>query len=162
MCQSQERCQKIHVLSFSQLIMQTLLRYCVGLDRTGGPDQQRYSSGLSVIDQTGRVTVKATTKQPNKPTSFPVLMSWVARHRKQNLPLTYLMESTGVYHQAVAWYLHQQDQSVIILLPNKAKYYLKSLGYKSKNDKIDAQGLSRMGLEQQLPVWNRIAEATTF
>ncbi len=54
-------------------------------------------------------------------------MGWVARHRKLDLPLTYLMESTGVYHEAVAWYLHQQDQPVSILLPNKAKYYLKSL-----------------------------------
>ena len=42
-------------------------------------------------------------------------------------------------------------------MPNKAKYYLKSLGYKSKNDKIDAQGLSRMGLEQQLPVWKPLS-----
>jgi transposase len=58
----------------------------------------------------------------------------------------------------VAWYLHQQDQPVSILLPNKAKYYLKSLGYKSKNDKIDAQGLSRMGLEQQLPVWKPLSK----
>ena len=84
---------------------------------------------LSVIDTTGRVIVKGTTKLANKPTGFTSLMTWVARHRKVELPLTYLMESTGVYHEAVAWYLHQQDQSVSILLPNKAKYYLKSLGY---------------------------------
>lgn len=84
---------------------------------------------LSVIDSTGRVTVKATTKFVNKPAGFSALLHWVTRHRKVDLPLTYLMESTGVYHEAVAWYLHQQDQSVSILLPNKAKYYLKSLGY---------------------------------
>ena len=42
------------------------------------------------------------------------------------------MESTGVYHEAVAWYLFQTDQSVCILLPNKAKHYLRSLGYKSQ------------------------------
>jgi transposase len=134
--------------------MQTFLRYCVGLDIS----KDTLQVCLSVIDSTGRVTVKATTKVVNKSTGFSSLINWVARHAKLELPLTYLMESTGVYHEAVAWYLHQQDQAVSILLPNKAKYYLKSLGYKSKNDKIDAQGLSRMGLEQQLPIWKPLSK----
>jgi transposase len=38
-------------------------------------------------------------------------------------------------------------------LPNKAKKYLQSTGLKSKNDKIDAQGLARMGAEQCLELW---------
>ena len=63
------------------------------------------------------------------------------------------MESTGVYHEQIAWYLFQNDLAVSIVLPNKAKHYLKSLGHKSKNDKIDAKGLAQMGLD-------RIAEAT--
>lgn len=123
--------------------MNTFLRYCVGLDIS----KDTLQVCLSVIDASGRVTVKATTKVVNKPTGFTALRNWAVRHRKLDLPLTYLMESTGVYHEAVAWHLHQHDQQVSILLPNKAKHYLKSLGYKSKNDKIDAQGLSRMGLD---------------
>lgn len=134
--------------------MTSFLRYCVGLDISKDTLQVCFS----VIDHTGHVTVKATTKLDNKPTRFIRLLDWVARHRRVELPLTYLMESTGVYHEAIAWYLHQHDQAVSILLPNKAKYYLKSLGYKSKNDKIDAQGLSRMGLEQQLPVWKPLSK----
>lgn len=134
--------------------MTSFLRYCVGLDIS----KDTLQVCLSMIDYTGRVTVKGTTKLTNKPTGFATLMTWVAHHRKLDLSLTYLMESTGVYHEAVAWYLHQHDQPVTILLPNKAKYYLKSLGYKSKNDKIDAQGLSRMGLEQQLPVWKPLSK----
>ncbi|WP_093829248.1 IS110 family RNA-guided transposase [Spirosoma endophyticum] len=134
--------------------MTSFLRYCVGLDIS----KDTLQVCLSVIDSSGRVTVKATTKVVNKPTGFCALVNWVARHRKLELPLNYLMESTGVYHEAVAWYLYQQDQPVSILLPNKAKHYLKSLGYKSKNDKIDAQGLSRMGLEQQLPLWKPLSK----
>ncbi|WP_262889756.1 IS110 family transposase [Spirosoma endbachense] len=105
--------------------MTSFLRYCVGLDIS----KDTLQVCLSVMESTGRVTVKGTTKLPNKSTGFATLITWVARHRKLDLPLTYLMESTGVYHEAVAWYLHQQDQPVSILLPNKAKYYLKSLGY---------------------------------
>jgi transposase len=139
--------------------MLLFLRYCVGLDIS----KDYLQVCLSVIDQAGRVSIKATTKVANSPTGFKALLEWVARHRKVELPLHYVMESTGVYHEAVAWYLHQQEQTVSILLPNKAKHYLKSLGYKSKNDKIDAQGLSRMGLEQQglplqLPVWKPLSK----
>ena len=64
----------------------------------------------------------------------------------------------GVYHEQLAWFLVGKDQAVSVVLPNKAKHYLKSLGHKSKNDKIDghrppAQGLAQMGLEQHLPLW---------
>ncbi|WP_373331513.1 IS110 family transposase [Salmonirosea aquatica] len=105
--------------------MNDFLRYCVGL----AINKDTLQVCLSVIDNTGRVTAKATTRVANKPAGFAALLAWVARHRKLGLPLTYLMESTGVYHEAVAWYLYQQDQPVVILLPNKAKHYFKSLGY---------------------------------
>lgn len=45
-----------------------------------------------------------------------------------------------------------------IVLPNKAKHYLKSLGHKSKNDKIDAKGLSQMGFEQNLILWQPLSK----
>ena len=131
-----------------------LLRYCVGLDIS----KDCLQICLSVIDADGRVMVKGSAKVANKPAAFAQLEHWVGKHRKADgLPLRYVMESTGVYHEAVAWHLCQKDQSVCILLPNKAKHYLKSLGYKSKNDKIDAQGLARMGLEQQLTLWKPLS-----
>lgn len=134
--------------------MLSFLRYCVGIDVS----KDTLQLCLSVIDSTGRVSVKATTKVDNKPTGFTQLVGWVSRQRKFELPLTYVMESTGVYHEAVAWHLYQLDALVSILLPNKAKHYLQSLGYKSKNDKIDAQGLSRMGLEQRLALWKPLSK----
>jgi len=103
------------------------LRYCVGLDIS----KDFLQVCLSVIDTQGRVVVKGSAKVANKTTAFGQLEHWVNKHRKADgLPLRYVMESTGVYHEAVAWHLYQHDQSVSILLPNKAKHYLKSLGYK--------------------------------
>jgi len=103
--------------------MLSFLRYCVGIDVS----KDTLQLCLSVIDSTGRVSVKATTKVDNKPTGFTQLVGWVSRQRKLELPLTYVMESTGVYHEAVAWHLYQLDALVSILLPNKAKRYLQSL-----------------------------------
>ena len=75
----------------SPLFMTSFLRYCVGLDIS----KDSLQVCLSVIDQTGRVSVKATTKVVNKPVGFASLLIWMSRHRKLDLPLTYLMESTA-------------------------------------------------------------------
>jgi transposase len=53
------------------------------------------------------------------------------------------MEATGVYHENCALYFSERKYNTSIILPNKAKHYLISLGLKSKNDSIDARGLSK-------------------
>ena len=63
------------------------------------------------------------------------------------------MEATGIYHENCAYYLFEKGFSVSIILPNKAKKYLEAIGLKSKNDSIDAKGLSQMGAEQCLDTW---------
>ena len=68
------------------------------------------------------------------------------------------MEATGSYHENLAWLLFDQGKTVHIVLPNKAKYYLKSKGYRSKNDKIDAQGLAYLGMEQTLETWQPMSK----
>lgn len=133
----------------------TLLRYCVGIDVS----KDTLQICVSVIDSHGKVTIKGTCKVNNKVTGFDSLLSWVKKHCKDlSLPLRFVMESTGVYHEQIAWYLFQNDLAVSIVLPNKAKHYLKSLGHKSKNDKIDAKGLSQMGLEQTLTLWHPLSK----
>jgi transposase len=47
---------------------------------------------------------------------------------------------------------------VSVVLPNKAKKYLQAVGLKTKNDKIDAAGLARMGAEQCLELWRPMDE----
>ena len=44
-----------------------------------------------------------------------------------------------------------------VILPKKAKHYFKSLGLKSKNDKIDARGLAQMAAQQNLDTWKPIS-----
>ena len=41
---------------------------------------------------------------------------------------------------------------------DKAKKYMQSIGLKSKNDRIDAKGLARMGAEQSLRSWEPMTE----
>jgi transposase len=67
------------------------------------------------------------------------------------------MEATGVYYENLAWFLHHLNCHVTVILPKKAKHYFKSLGLKSKNDKIDARGLGLMAAQQNLECWKPIS-----
>jgi len=127
-----------------------MLKYCLGLDVSS---KELYSC-LSVIDYLQKVTVKSSSKFLNNANGFDSLVAWLVKHHKQkDVPLVVVMEATGVYYENVALFLHLKGYKVSVVLPNKAKKYLQATGLKSKNDRIDAQGLSRMGAEQSLDVW---------
>jgi transposase len=67
------------------------------------------------------------------------------------------IEASGVYHERFALGLQQAGYCVRVVLPNKAKKYMESLGLKSKNDRIDAKDLARMGCEQKLQEWSPLS-----
>lgn len=127
-----------------------MLKYCVGIDVS----KNELQCCISTIDSLQKVTVKSSGKFANSKTGFTQLHHWIiTRHKNKEVPLVVVMEATGIYYEQVAMYLFEQHYSVSVVLPNKAKKYLQSTGLKSKNDKIDAQGLARMGAEQHLELW---------
>jgi transposase len=71
------------------------------------------------------------------------------------VPICFVMEATGVYHQELAYALADQEFPVVILLPNKAKSFSKSINIRAKSDVIDAKLLCQMGLERKLTAWQR-------
>src|SRR5476649_1210497 len=100
---------------------------------------QKFDVCFSVIDTEQRVTIKATHKFENTPKGFVNFLGWVKKHHKQSIPIVFVVEASGVYHEQLSWYLFEQNQSVSVILPNKAKSYKESLGIKSKTDKLDAK-----------------------
>jgi transposase len=68
-------------------------------------------------------------------------------------PIVFVMEATGVYHQELAYALAAEELSVVILLPNKAKSFSKSINIRAKSDVIDAKLLCQMGIERKLSTW---------
>lgn len=135
--------------------MNALLKCSVGIDIS----KKDFSACISVIDSGQSVKIKASKKFSNQSSGFKDFLVWVDKHRPSDIGLVLLMEATGVYYENLAWYLHEQKRSVCVLVPSKAKKYLQSLGYKSKNDKIDAQGLARMGAEQNHRPWQPISKS---
>jgi transposase len=127
-----------------------MLKYSLGIDMSAN----NFHCCISGIDEKQAVKIIATSKFSNTIAGFKALDSWMEKHRKvQSLPFVIAMEATGVYYENCAYYLSQANYHVSVILPNKAKRYLQALGLKSKNDKIDAKGLSRMAAEQALEPW---------
>ena len=126
------------------------IKYSVSADI--GKD--KFDGCVSAIDMGQRVKVVATKSFNNTPAGFNEFDKWHKGKCKLPIAVVFTMEATGVYYEKLAWYLHRQGYHVSVVLPNKSKKYMQSLGLKSKNDKIDSIGLARMGAEQCLPAWN--------
>jgi transposase len=125
------------------------LKYSVGNDIS----KEKFDSCISNIDNQHSVKIIATQSFQNNPTGIKEYYRWVKSKIKHALPVVFVMEATGVYYEKLAWFLNKQDCYVSVVLPNKSKKYLQSLGIKTKNDKIDSKGLARMGAEQKLIRW---------
>jgi transposase len=63
------------------------------------------------------------------------------------------MEATGIYHEAVAYALHQADAVVSVVNPAQMRDYAKSLGTRTKTDKKDSVVITRFGLTQSPCIW---------
>ena len=125
------------------------LKYSVGLDVSS----KKIDASISVIDERQKVVVKSSTQITNTKKGFENLEHWILKHKKEEIPVVVCMEATGIYHENCAYYLYEKGFDTSIILPNKAKKYLEAIGLKSKNDSIDAKGLSQMGAEQCLERW---------
>jgi transposase len=129
--------------------MSTLLKYALGLDMA----KEKFDACLSALHPDQAVKVKARRKFANTPAGFAQLAAWLKKHLKQQAPLSVVLEATGVYHENLAVFLFEQGHQVSVVLPNKARHYLRALGHKSKNDRADAQGLAQLAAQQRLEPW---------
>src|SRR5687768_14774168 len=98
----------------------THLKYSVGIDMA----KQQFKACLATIDQQQKVTIKATSSFSNSIDGFEEFHAWVRKHHREQIPIHFLMEATGIYHEHLAWFLYNKDCRITVILPNKAKKYL--------------------------------------
>jgi transposase len=108
-------------------------------------------AGLRQDDDT--LKFSARKKFTNDRTGHNQLMRWRRSIADNDIPTVFLMEATGVYHERLAYYLHNLEQTVHVVLPNKSKHYFKSLNVKTKTDSLDARILAQFGLEREHSIW---------
>lgn len=86
---------------------------------------------------------------------FIALLLWVKKLTDERIGVRYVMEATGVYHEALAYFLDGKGYEVSIVLPNKISNYFRTLDVKTVTDKTASETIARFGLERKLDDWQR-------
>lgn len=101
----------------------------------------------------GSISVKASRTFKNTYVGYKAFVAWVLSKTCKELPVSFSMEATGVYHENLAHFLNDSGYQVHVLLAQQVKNYAKSLNIKTKTDDSDAQCIAQMGLERNLKPW---------
>lgn len=92
--------------------------------------------------------------QVNTPKGHKALLEWAMKQTGEQVnELHFVMEATGIYHEALAYALHDAGAQVSVVNPAWIRSYAKSLGSVSKNDKKDSVVIARYGMTQSPSLW---------
>jgi transposase len=101
------------------------------------------------------VGMKVKSKiQANNPAGHQALLDWAMKQTGEDIGgLHFVMEATGVYHEALAYALHDAGAQVSVINPALIHHYAKSLGSQSKTDRKDSINIARYGMTQSPQLW---------
>ena len=127
------------------------IRQCVGIDVSKG----KFSACLYVYDILSDMGCYSKTVEfSNDKTGFNQLVRWSRKEALKDFQIFYLMESTGVYYESLAYHLNKIGQVLYVVLPNKARDFCNYEGIKTKTDEMDARCLALMGCaNRKLTPW---------
>jgi transposase len=129
--------------------MEAIIRQSVGIDIA----KLSFTACICRSQSDGRVELSEVLKFDNSKQGFNQLLKWVRKQVDKLSQVSFVMEATGIYYEPLAYHLNKLHQRVSVVLPNKVKYYAKSLNIKSKTDNLDARTIGRMGAERSLELW---------
>lgn len=129
--------------------MKKLLKQVVGIDVS--QDELVVCFGKMHDDLIVESVSHKVVANSNK--GFDTLLSWVKKITDNSIAVQFVMEATGVYHEKLAFFLHEKSLNVSIVLPNKISNYARSLIIKTVTDKTASEAIMRFGLERKLENW---------
>lgn len=131
--------------------MRTIIKQVVGIDVA----QKELVVCLGRMYNDWKPELYAYRSFVNTSKGFEALTKWVAQMMNDIVPVLYVMEATGVYHESLAYYLHGAKQEISIILPNKISNYVRTLTVKTITDKTASEAIALFGLERHLDHWVR-------
>jgi len=131
--------------------MEQIIKQCAGIDCA----KKDFAVTFSVCDAMHEIQHLSCRTFANDESGFKAFNKWIGKYYKRSIPLSLVMEATGVYHERLAYFLNDLGYQVVILLPKRAKDFSKTLKIKKITDKIASQYLAIMGLEKKLDLWNK-------
>src|SRR5688572_1999838 len=91
----------------------------------------------------------------NTEKGMEALVLWVKKQTDQQISLRFVMEATGVYHEALAYFLEEKEYELSIVAPGKISNYMRTLEVKTITDKTSSQATTMFGLERKLDCWKK-------
>jgi len=107
-------------------------------------------------DTTQRKKKTKTKTIKNTADGHQQVVNWLLKNTKAKPEeILVTLEPTGIYHEALMYFLHSQGFSVLLVNPGKAKQYAKAINLLHKTDKMDAIMLAHYGYAQriELTLW---------
>jgi transposase len=91
---------------------------------------------------------------PNRHQDYPGLLDWLVRQTGEDIGnLHVYLEATSIYHEPLAYWLHDVGATVYVLNPAQVRHHAKGMGVRSKTDRKDSMMLARYGIERNPQPW---------
>lgn len=116
-----------------------------------GIDIAKHSVDIATLQANGKYRTKS--KLANEAAGFQALQQWLAKYAEPRAWI--VMEATGVYHEALAEYLHHLGYRVCVMNPAQIASYARSQLQRVKTDRVDAKLIADYGLRHmdKLRAW---------
>lgn len=118
------------------------------MDAVVGVDVAKASFDVTLLDEQGR---KRRKHLRNTEAGFQQLQRWIERHTKSEVHVC--MESTSIYWEELAEYLHAAGYRVSVVNPRRIKGYAMSQMRRSKTDPLDGDVIADFCRTQQPNAW---------
>lgn len=128
-----------------------ILKQVVGIDCS----KNQLDVCLGELTEQLEAVHKATASFPNNSKGFKKLLAWSRKLSDPSVPIHFVVEATGVYHEKLSVFLADSQQRISIVLPNKAHNFAKTLSVRTITDKESSKMLCTMGLEKKLDLWQK-------
>lgn len=121
-----------------------LLKQVVGIDVA----HKKLDASLGRMDEETTIEMYAYKTFDNSEKGFIGLILWVKKNTEAKIPLRFVMEATGVYHESLAHYLFGKQYVVSIVMPSKITNFFRTLEVKTITDKSMSAAIAMFGLEK--------------
>jgi transposase len=131
--------------------MEKLLKQSIGIDCA----KDDFVASYGKYFENTEVQISLTQTIKNNEQGFVKLENFIKKTAIKDIPVYIVMEATGVYHEKLACFLYEKGYPVSVVLPQRAKAFMKTLKTKTVTDKESSKGLTVMGLEKKLDLWKK-------
>lgn len=131
--------------------MKTIVKQVVGIDVA----QKELVVRLGRMYEELTPQMYASKAFANTISGYGALVKWVNKLMDVEVPIRYVMEATGVYHESLAYFLDEKGHELSIVLPNKISNYIRTLERKTITDQTAADAIAQFGLERKLACWKK-------